>query len=100
MTKPTDTRKWTQEDIKDVKEALPEGVGFGTLTSPDKRDFKLDLGRGVRVEEIDDLVEDVVESMAFAGVPTIEHVRLDAGYCGGSMSPHVLLTLRMEVDDD
>lgn len=94
MQKPTDTAEWTDGDIEDVKESLPGGVGFGTLSASHKSALTLDLGLSLGATESEDTVAAVVDALESAGVQTGE-ARLVAGYFG-TATPHIGLTVKMD----
>jgi len=89
--KPSKPRKWA--DIKDVRDALPEGVSFGSLTVGGVHEFGLDLGASISLSEIDQIREEVDEALTDIGVPTDRYF-LRAGY-SGTTSPTIHLVVRM-----
>lgn len=94
MTKPLDTRKWGYDDIDDVKQALPEGVEFGTLSGYPSKSLKLDLGTGIAPGELSETVHEVSKELRKIGVP-VEETTLTADYFGHS-SPVIGLHVKWE----
>jgi len=91
--KPMNTRKWTDEDIQDVKSVLPQGLSFATLTTPNTSSFQLSVDLKQSPRELTALSETVTDELMQIGVP-VNEVQITAGYNGGGPVP--LLTIIME----
>lgn len=84
MSKPAKTTSWSQEDIIDLKQALPEQLEFCSLSGASSDTFKLYSKKLIDHEDVVPLVEDLTERLkSELGIEVVE-VSFGAGYCGTS----------------
>jgi hypothetical protein len=96
-SKPRETVKWRQDDIQDVKDALPGFAAFGSLSSPHRASLQISLGLGVPTDELPARTEAVETALQAAGVP-VARSTLTAGYTGVP-SPVIIQEVHMEASD-
>lgn len=88
------TRQWKQRDISRIKQALPEGIAFGSLSTPTSTTFQLELETPVDAAEVSELAAQAEDALGDLGIP-VEQINVGSGY-SGAMNPGVLLTVKMD----
>lgn len=94
MIFPWNTSNWREKHIEKLKESLPEGVEFATLTGFPPNCFKLEIGTaptGAVMETSNEVKHILADGL---GIP-VKDIFVTAGYAGGT-SPTVLLEVHLE----
>lgn len=92
--KPQNVQKWTQDDIDDVEDALPDGMRFGSLDGgAPGTGLTIVVGKAVNPRMVEQIAGEVQAALAKAGAPA-DVEKLKAGYAGRN-APELLLSLEL-----